>query len=75
MIKPNKLNKDAIIAWMFIFECHMEYGSLKKGGVIDLAYNLMKSYQDEFHAVEMVYSGITATRKSNVAKKGGKHGL
>ena len=75
MKKPIKLNQDAIIAWMFVMECHEEYGSLKKGGVLDLGCKLMKHYSDEFETIQMVYRGIRATRKSNVAKKGGKHGL
>ena len=57
------LNQDAIIAWMFVMECHKEYGSLDKGGVSDLAVGLMMYYPTEFTAIQMVRCAILETRE------------
>jgi hypothetical protein len=62
-MKYGKLNRHAVIAWLFVMECHQEYGSLKKGGVIDLGCNLLRHYPAEFEALEMVYSAIHATKR------------
>jgi hypothetical protein len=62
------LNQDAIIAWMFVMECHKEYGSLDKGGVSDLAINLMMHYPTEFTAIQMVRGAMLKT-------SGGDHGI
>ena len=56
------LNQDAIIAWVFVMECHKEYGSLDKGGVSDLAINLMMHYPTEFTAIQMIRGAMIATR-------------
>jgi hypothetical protein len=62
------LNQDAIIAWMFVMECHKEYGSLDKGGVSDLAINLMMHYPTEFTAIQMIRGAMLKT-------SGGDHGI
>ena len=62
-MKYGKLNQHATIAWLFVMECHQEYGSLKKGGVIDFGCNLMKYYPAEFEAIQMVYSAVNATKE------------
>jgi len=61
-MKYGNLNQHAIVAWLFVMECHQEYGSLKKGGVIDFGCNLMRHYPAEFEAIQMVYSAVDATK-------------
>jgi len=68
MKKPFKLNQDAMVAWVFVFECYREAGSLAKSGVSDLAINLMKHYPTEFEAIQMVNRVMQLTN-------GGGHGI
>jgi hypothetical protein len=68
------LNQDAMIAWMFVMECHKEYGSLDKGGVSDLAINLMRHYPTEFTAIQMVNTVMRVTDENHVEKEA-NHGI
>ena len=67
MKKPFKLNQDAMIAWVFVMECHKEGGTLAKSGVLELAINLMKHYPTEFEAIQMVNKVMQLTKVNLVA--------